>query len=106
MNTLMRLIVIDLVVILRSMWAKYSGNEYIHACAYKFGVGISRVFAVLVIRQNDLPPIYDWCARATFYRTLLSVQGIERMLTPAVPRHGAPYWGARPTASHVLALSR
>jgi hypothetical protein len=39
--------------------------------------GISRVFAVLVMRQNDLPPIYDWCARATFYRTLLSVQGIR-----------------------------
>ena len=39
-------------------------------------MGISRIFAVLVIRQNDLPPIYDWCARATFYRTLLSVQGI------------------------------
>ena len=79
MNTLMRLIVIDLVVILRGMWARYSGNGCIHACAYKFGggAGISRVFAVLVIRQNDLPPIYDWCARATFYRTLLSVQGIN-----------------------------
>ena len=104
----MRLIVINLAVILRSIWVKYNGNKCIYTCAYKFGVGmgISRIFAVLVIRQNDLPPIYDWCARATFYRTLLSVQGIERMLTPAVPRHGAPYWGARPTASHVLALSR
>jgi hypothetical protein len=28
------------------------------------------------MQQNDLPPICDWCARATFYRTLLSVQGI------------------------------
>ena len=36
---------------------------------------ILRVFAVLVIRQNDLPPIYDWCARATFYRTLLLTRG-------------------------------
>jgi len=29
------------------------------------------------MRQNDLPPIRDWRARATFYRTLLSVQGIK-----------------------------
>ena len=77
----MRLIVINLVVILRSIWARYSSNRCIHAVAYKFGVGagISRVFAVLMMRQNDLPPIYNWCARATFYRTLLSVQGIERV---------------------------
>ena len=80
-NTLMRLIVFNLVIILRSMWARYSGNGCIYACAYKFRVGasISRVFAVLVIRQNDLPPIYDWCVWATFYRTLLSVQGILRL---------------------------
>jgi len=80
-NALVRLIVINLVVILRRIYARYSGNGCIYACAYKFGVGagISRVFAVLVMRQNDLPPIYDWCARATFYRTLLSVQGISRV---------------------------
>jgi hypothetical protein len=45
---------------------------------------ISRVFAVLVMRQNDLPPIYDWCAQATFYRTLLSVQGILLEVTPTI----------------------
>jgi hypothetical protein len=77
-NALIRLIVINLVVILRSIWARYSSSGCIYAVAYKFGVGagISRVFAVLMMRQNDLPPIYNWCARATFYRTLLSVQGI------------------------------
>ena len=78
-NTLIRLIVIDLVVILRSIWARYRGNRCIYTCAYKFRVDmdISRVFAVLVVRQNDLPPIYDWCARAIFYRMLLLVQGIS-----------------------------
>jgi len=29
---------------------------------------------------------------------------IEGMLTPAVPRHGASYWGARPTASHGMCV--
>ena len=48
---LVRLIVINLVIVLRSMWARHSGNGCIHACAYKFGwgevgAGISRVFAV------------------------------------------------------------
>jgi len=44
-NALVRLVVINLVVILRGMWARYSGNGCIYACAYKFGVGagISRI---------------------------------------------------------------
>jgi hypothetical protein len=56
----MRLIVINLVIILRSMWARHSGNGYIYACAYKFGwgevgTGISRVSAVPTFLFTECP---------------------------------------------------
>ena len=76
----MRLIVIDLVVILRSIWARYIVviSAFMRAHINLGWVRASHVFSQSwVIRQNDLPTIYDWCARATFYRTLLSVQGIK-----------------------------
>ena len=57
---LVRLIIINLVIILRSIRARHGGNRCIYACAYKFGqgeviTGISRVFAVPTFLSTACP---------------------------------------------------
>jgi len=54
MNALMRLIVINLIIILKSMWARYSGNGCIYACAYKFRVGVCVCVCVCVYMRGHL----------------------------------------------------